>query len=282
METLLEEAAQLNTLGLQEVMLISQDTTDYGHDLGMKDGLAQLLEQIVMAAPDIPWIRLLYAYPGYVTSRMIDAMASLPQILPYLDMPLQYGHREVLKRMRRPANVEWVYDTVGKLREAMPEIAIRTTFIVGYPGETVEEFDGLVKFITDLQFDRVGAFKYSYEIGTPSASLPGQVPDEVKQERLDHLMEVQQDISHRRNQSFVGKTLPTLIEGYDQGLSVGRSYRDAPEIDGMVVVEGELPVGQIVPVKITGAMAYDLVGTVPTSDPQVITISNAMDLHAKS
>jgi ribosomal protein S12 methylthiotransferase len=213
---------------------------------------------------------------------MIDAMASLPQILPYLDMPLQYGHREVLKRMRRPANVEWVYDTVGKLREAMPEIAIRTTFIVGYPGETEEEFDGLVKFITDLQFDRVGAFKYSYEIGTPSASLPGQVPDEVKQERLDHLMEVQQDISHRRNQSFVGKTLPTLIEGYDQGLSVGRSYRDAPEIDGMVVVEGELPVGQIVPVKITGAMAYDLVGTVPTSDPQVITISNAMDLHAKS
>ena len=282
LETILEEATRLNDLGLQEIMLISQDTTDYGHDLGMKDGLAQLLEQMVVAAPAIPWIRLLYAYPGYVTSRMIDAMASLPQILPYLDMPLQHGHREVLKRMRRPANVEWVYDTVGKLREAMPDIAIRTTFIVGYPGETDEEFDTLVQFITDLQFDRVGAFTYSYEIGTPSAALPGQVPDEVKQARLDHLMEVQQDISHRRNQSFVGKTLPTLIEGTDQGLSVGRSYRDAPEIDGMVVVEGELPIGQIVPVKITGAMAYDLVGTVPTSAPQVITISDAADLRAKS
>jgi ribosomal protein S12 methylthiotransferase len=270
METILKEAARLNNLGVREIILIAQDTTDYGHDLGMKDGLSVLLENLLPVTPDVSWIRVMYAYPGYVTRRLIDVMASHDRILPYLDIPLQHGHRDVLKRMRRPANVEWVYETIGALRDAMPGIAIRTTFIVGYPGETDEEFASLIQFVKDLRFDRVGAFTYSFEIGTPSADLPGQVPDEVKEARREELMQAQQPISHQRNQSFVGKTLPVLIEGHGDGLTVGRSYRDAPEIDGMVVIEGKLPIGEIIPARITGAMAYDLIGTVDAGSPTVI------------
>ncbi len=264
LEAIVSEAEHLNRLGVKEIILISQDTTDYGHDIGLKDGLAVLLEHILAVTPDVPWMRIMYAYPGYVTPRLIETMATHERILPYLDMPLQHGHREVLKRMRRPARIEWVYETVEKLRAAMPDIALRTTFIVGYPGETEEEFEALVRFVKDLRFDRAGAFTYSYERGTPSADLPGQVPEAVKEARLARLMEVQQAISHQHNQSLVGRTLPVLVEGYGDGLSVGRSYRDAPEIDGMVIVEGQLPVGEIVPVRITGAMAYDLIGTVDT------------------
>jgi ribosomal protein S12 methylthiotransferase len=270
LDAILGEAARLNDMGVKEIILISQDTTDYGHDIGMKEGLSRLLTKLPEAAPDIPWFRVMYAYPGYVTDRMIEVMAGNSRILPYLDMPLQHGHPETLKRMRRPANIQWVYDTVGKLRQAMPDIAVRTTFIVGYPGETDEEFEGLLQFVRDMHFDRVGAFTYSYEIGTPSALLPGQVPDDVKEARKNALMETQQAISHQRNQSFVGKTLPVLVEGYGDGLTVGRSYRDAPEIDGLVIVEGSLPMGEIVPVRITGAMNYDLVGTVDPAGAQVI------------
>jgi len=271
LDAILAEAARLNDDGVKEIVLISQDTTDYGHDIGMKEGLAKLLVKIQEAAPDVPWFRIMYAYPGYVTPRLMEVMAESKRILPYLDMPLQHGHPETLKRMRRPANVEWVYETVGRLRQSMPDIAIRTTFIVGYPGETDEEFETLLQFVRDMRFDRVGAFTYSYEIGTPSALLPGQVPDEVKQARKDALMETQQSISHQRNQSLVGKTLPVLVEGYGDGLTVGRSYRDAPEIDGLVIVEGQLPLGEIVPVRITGAMNYDLVGVVDAAPAQIIS-----------
>jgi ribosomal protein S12 methylthiotransferase len=274
LDTILKEAARLNDVGVKEIILISQDTTDYGHDLGLKDGLAALLEKMLDAAPDVPWFRLMYAFPGYVTPHLMEVMAGNERILPYLDMPVQHGHPETLKRMRRPANIEWVYDTVGKLREAMPDIAIRTTFIVGYPGETDQEFEALLGFVRDLRFDRVGAFTYSYEIGTPSALLPGQVPDEVKAARKDTLMQTQQSISHQRNQSFVGKTLPVLVEGYGDGLSMGRSYRDAPEIDGLVIAEGKLPVGEIVPVRITGAMNYDLLGAVDTGGPQIVSLES--------
>jgi len=262
LEALVSEAARLEAMGVRELVLISQDSTDYGHDLGLKDGLAALLDALVEAAPGIDWLRIMYAYPGYVTPRLVETMARHEQILPYLDIPLQHGHRDTLLRMRRPANVEWVYQTLGQLREAMPDIAIRTTFIVGYPGETDEEFEALLDFVRDLRFDRVGTFTYSYEVGTPSAELPRQVPDAVKEERRARLMELQQGISLERNQAFVGRTLPVLVEGCDEGLSVGRSYRDAPEIDGLVIVEGDLPVGEIVPVRITGAMTYDLTGTV--------------------
>lgn len=260
MAAIVNEAVQLESAGIRELIIISQDSTDYGHDLGLKNGLAKLLDKVVQAAPGIDWIRIMYAYPGYVTDELIETMARHPQVLPYLDIPLQHGHRETLKRMRRPANIEWVYGTVEKLRQAMPDIAIRTTFIVGYPGETDEEFAALQQFARDLRFDRVGTFTYSYEASTPSATVSWQVPDEVKAQRLDALMALQQQISLERNQAQVGRTLPVLVEGYGDGISVGRSYRDAPEIDGLVFVPGELPLGEIVPVRIDGAMTYDLTG----------------------
>jgi ribosomal protein S12 methylthiotransferase len=264
-EAILAEARQLQELGVRELILIAQDTTDYGHDLGMKDGLAQLLEKITRAAPQVDWIRILYAYPGYVTDRLIEVMAAHSQIVPYLDMPLQHAHPDTLRRMRRPANVEWVHRTLEKMRAALPVLALRTTFIVGYPGETEAEFQALIDFIQKIRFDRVGAFQFSFEPGTTSESLGDPVPAEVKQARWERLMELQQGISLEKNQAFIGKTLPVLVEGQGDGLSLGRSYRDAPEIDGMVVIEGEVPAGEMVPVRITGAMAYDLSGTVETN-----------------
>ena len=281
MDSILQEAVQLQAMGVKEIILIAQDTSDYGSDVGMKEGMAQLLDGIVEAAPDIPWIRVMYAYPGYVTPRLIETMARHPQILHYLDIPLQHGHRDTLLRMKRPAKIEWVYDTLANMRRAMPDLAVRTTFIVGYPGETDEEFDGLLKFVRDLEFDRVGAFKYSYEIGTPSALLPFQVEDDVKEARYNALMELQQNISLKKNQAMIGKRIEVLVEGHGEGededgestgdaLSLGRSYRDAPEIDGYVIVEGELPVGEIVPVRVTGATTYDLIATVDTGAPIVI------------
>lgn len=259
-QAIIAEAVALQAAGVQELILIAQDSTDYGHDLGLKNGTSQLLRQIAEAAPDIPWIRLMYAYPGYVTDELIETMATLPQMVHYLDIPLQHGHRETLKRMRRPANIEWVYKTVEKLRTAMPDIAIRTTFIVGYPGETDEEFAGLKQFAQDLAFDRFGAFTYSYEASTPSGQLANQVPEPVKAARRDELMALQQPISLAKNQAMVGKVLPILIEGHGDGVSVGRSYRDAPEIDGLVIIPGELPLGELVPIRIDGAMTYDLTG----------------------
>jgi ribosomal protein S12 methylthiotransferase len=260
LEVILEEARFLQNTGLRELVLIAQDTTDYGHDLGMKEGLAQLLEKLVVAAPQINWIRILYAYPGYVTDRLIEVMATHPQILPYLDMPLQHAHPATLERMRRPANSEWVHRTLEKMRRAMPDLAVRTTFIVGYPGETETEFQMLLDFIEEIRFDRIGAFQFSYEAGTPSEPLGDPVPAEVKQGRYERLMERQAAISLQKNQTFVGRTISALIEGQGDGLSIGRTYRDAPEIDGLVIVEGDLPVGEILPVKINGAMTYDLTG----------------------
>ena len=271
-EVILEEARSLQKTGLRELILIAQDTTDYGHDLGMKEGLAQLLEKLVVAVPHIDWIRILYAYPGYVTNRLIDVMAAHPQILPYLDMPLQHAHPATLERMRRPANLEWVHRTLDKMRRAMPDLAFRTTFIVGYPGETETEFQALLDFVEMIRFDRIGTFQFSFETGTPSEPLGDPVPAEVKQERYERLMERQAAISLQKNQAFVGRTLPALIEGQGDGLSVGRTYRDAPEIDGLVIIEGDLPVGEIQPVKITGAMTYDLTGVPDTS--QVIQTGN--------
>jgi len=187
-------------------------------------------------------------------------MAQHPQILPYLDIPLQHAHPATLKRMRRPANVDWVRQTIGRMRELMPLMAIRTTFIVGYPGETDEEFQTLLDFVTEMQFDRVGAFTYWPEAGTPAANLPDQIPDEVKNERHEWLMTLQQEISLSRNLEQVGRTLDVLFEGQGDGVSVGRSYRDAPEIDGLVMVEAEVEPNVMQPVHITGAMTYDLVG----------------------
>ena len=264
-EAILQEARSLQDMGVRELVLIAQDTTDYGHDLGIKDGLAHLLEKLAAAAPEIDWMRIMYAYPGYVTDRLIEVMATHRQIVPYLDMPLQHAHPATLRRMRRPANIEWVHTTLKKMRQALPELALRSTFITGYPGESEEEFQALMDFIEEIRFDRVGAFQFSFEPGTTSEPLGDPVPAEVKQERYERLMERQQSISLERNQALVGKTLDVLIEGSQDGLSLGRSYRDAPEIDGMVIVESELPVGTMAQVRITGAMVYDLTGVVDNS-----------------
>jgi ribosomal protein S12 methylthiotransferase len=262
LSVIVDEVHQLSNMGIHEINLIAQDTTDYGYDLGMKDGLASLLEQLTITVPEIDWIRIMYAYPGYVTDRLIEAMASNPQILHYLDMPLQHAHPDTLRRMKRPANLDWVYRTLEKMRAAMPDLTLRTTFIVGYPGETEAEFKTLLDFVKEIQFDRVGTFLFSFEPGTPSEPLGDPVPLEVKEERYDRLMALQQDISLERNQSFMGKTLEVLFEGHGDGLSMGRSYRDAPEIDGLVIVEDNAPLGELLPVRITGAMAYDLSGVI--------------------
>jgi ribosomal protein S12 methylthiotransferase len=261
---IVDEVRQLNDMGMHEVNLIAQDTTDYGYDLGMKDGLAKLLVEITTAVPDLDWIRIMYAYPGYVTDRLIEVMATHPQIVHYMDIPLQHAHPDTLRRMKRPANMDWVYSTLEKMRLSMPDLALRTTFIVGYPGETEEEFQTLLDFVKEIRFDRVGTFQFSFEPGTDSEPLGDPVPAEVKEERYDRLMALQQDISLEVNQSFVGKTLEVLFEGQGDGLSMGRSYRDAPEIDGLVIVEGDAPVGELVPVRITGAMTYDLSGVIFT------------------
>jgi len=261
-QTILAEARRLRDEGVRELILIAQDTTDYGHDLGMKDGLAILLEQLTDAVPDMDWIRIMYAYPGYVTDRLIDVMSTRKQVLPYLDMPLQHAHPKTLYRMKRPSNIDWVHRTLGKMRASIANLAIRTTFIVGYPGETEEEFLALLDFVKEIRFDRVGTFQFSFEPGTTSEPLGDPIPTDVKQERYERLMELQQSISLQINQSHVGKTLDVLVEGYDRGngISIGRSYRDAPEIDGLILVESKAKIGEIVPVKITGAMAYDLTG----------------------
>jgi len=261
-ERILDEAHRLHELGVRELVLIAQDTTDYGHDLGMKEGLASLLERMTTLVPEMDWLRIMYAFPGYVTDRLIDVMAAHPQILPYLDLPLQHACPETLTRMRRPSNVDWVYATIAKMRRALPKLAIRTTFIVGYPGETETEFQTLLDFIQELRFDHVGAFPFSFEAGTTSETLGDPVPAEVKEERYQRLMELQQTISLQINQSYVGQRLDVLVEGRDKGLSIGRSYRDAPEIDGLVFAEGKAEIGSIVPVKISGALAYDLTGVV--------------------
>lgn len=257
---IVDEARRLRDAGVRELILIAQDTTDYGHDLGMKEGLAILLEELTTKVPDMDWLRVMYAYPGYVTDRLIDVMASSRQVLPYLDMPLQHAHPKTLYRMRRPSNIDWVHRTLSKMRSKISNLAIRTTFIVGYPGETDEEYQALVDFVKEIRFDRVGTFQFSFEPGTTSEPLGDPVPAEVKQARFEQLMELQQGISMQVNQSYVGKTLDVLVEGRDKGISIGRSYRDAPEIDGLVFIEGEVKIGEIVPVRISGAMAYDLTG----------------------
>ncbi len=258
---LVAEAKELADLGAKEIVLVAQDTTDYGRDLGLEEGLARLIEAIVTEVPEIPWLRIMYAYPGRVTPRLIETMAKHPQVCHYLDIPLQHGHPDVLRRMRRPDRVDKVLETIERLRSAMPDIALRSTFIVGFPGETEEEFLALLDFVQAIEFDWVGAFTFSPEPGTPAAEMPDQVPEEVKEERYSRLMSLQQRISKKRSRSQIGRVLDALIESSDGRRSVGRSYRDAPEIDGTVTVPGGFPAGEMIEVRITGASAYDLIGS---------------------
>lgn len=269
LEAIVDEANALVAAGARELVLVAQDSTDYGRDWGEPNSLPRLLSAICnRTSDDLRWVRLMYAYPGHVSDELVEVMASQPKIVPYLDMPLQHGDPRTLRRMRRPSRIEMVYDHMQKLRAAMPDIALRTTFIVGYPGETEEEFQGLLDFVKAIEFDKVGAFTFSPEPGTPSAEQPDQVADEVKQDRYGRLMEVQQPISLRKNQAQVGRLLEILVEGEGEiegngdPLLLGRSYRDAPEIDGLVLVPGVsgAPIGSMMEVHINGAMEYDLVG----------------------
>jgi ribosomal protein S12 methylthiotransferase len=267
-DAIVTEVRQLVVGGAQEIILIAQDTTDYGRDLGLTDGLSGLIEAILEAAPDLPWLRVMYAYPGRVSRRLIEVMASQPRVCRYLDIPLQHGHPAVLRRMRRPSNVDKLREAFGQMRAAMPDIALRSTFIVGFPGETEEEFAGLLAFVEAIQFDKVGVFTFSPEPGTPAFDLPDQVAEQVKSERYERLMTAQQRISLARNRAQVGRTLDVLVEGNGEltgrkgPVSIARSYRDAPEVDGLVVIPGTLPTGKMARVRITGAMEYDLMGEV--------------------
>lgn len=270
------EVRDLAEQGVQEAIFIAQDSTYFGIDLKIRDGLAQLLEAVAAEAPAMRWVRLMYAYPTQITPRLIETMAHLPQVCRYLDMPLQHGHPETLRRMRRPHDMARVRRLIADLRAAMPDIALRSTFIVGFPGETDAEFQALLDFLTEIQFDHVGMFMYSPEEGTPGATLPDQVPDRVKQRRYKQAMSLQQRIAAAKNASWVGRTLDVLIEGtgtVEDGrgrkspLLAGRYYRQAPEVDGMVFVKGHpgVEVGHVVPVRIQQATEYDLWGKVAGS-----------------
>jgi len=259
-EAIVGEARELVAQGVKEIVLIAQDTTAYGRDRGQRDALPGLIEAILKAAPELTWLRLMYSYPQHITPRLIQTMAQHPQVCHYLDIPLQHGHPETLRRMNRPHDADRVRRLIADLRQAMPGIALRTSFIVGYPGETEEEFEALLDCVEEMAFDRVGAFTYSREEGTDAAQLPHHIAQDVKEERYRRLMELQQGISLAKNRQMIGRSLDVLVEGSGDGLSTGRSYRDAPEIDGLVLVKEELPTGEMIPVLITGAMEYDLIG----------------------
>ena len=263
-DTLVARARELSREGVRELVLVAQDSTDYGRDLGVRDGLADLLLRLAEEAPDLAWIRLMYAYPGAVTPRLARVMASLPQVCNYIDVPLQHGSRAMLRRMKRPSNPDTVRRMIELLRSEMPDIAIRTTFIVGSPGETEAEFQELLQFVQAIEFDHVGVFTYSPQSGTPMAAMEGQLPETIKRRRYRELMELQQGISYRRNQALVGRDIDVLVESQDEQSDedgpffVGRTYRDAPEVDGFALCRGRALAGEIVSVRVTGAGPYDL------------------------
>lgn len=253
------EVADLVARGYKEIILVAQDTTAYGRDRGERDGLPKLIEAITDAAPGLPWLRIMYTYPPHISERLIEVIAATPQVCHYLDLPLQHAHPAVLRRMRRPTNVEAVKELVERLRAVIPDVVLRTTFIVGYPGETEEEFLALMDFVAAVRFDHVGVFPYSRELRTPAYDMESQVSEGVKEERRGALLELQQGISLEINQSLVGRELDVLIEGAGDGISVGRTYRDAPEVDGLSILTRELAPGTMLRARVIQAMEYDLV-----------------------
>lgn len=276
-EDIVADACRLAAQGARELVFVAQESTAYGSDRGERNGLAALLPRLAAAVPQVPWLRLMYAYPTTLTPELIASWAGLPQWLRYIDMPLQHAHPDVLRRMRRPHDVERTRRLLADLRAGLPGVALRTTFIVGYPGETESEFQTLLDFMGEARFDNVGVFTYSREEGTLAAEMPGKVNKRVQRSRYDRAMLHQQQISVAINQTIVGKTLAVLIEGRadepanrrrkqtpGDPLFVGRSYRSAPEIDGLVFARGQASIGDITPVRITHATEYDLWGTVET------------------
>jgi len=264
-ESIVAEAKQLAAEGVQELVLISQITTNYGVDLYGKPKLAELLR--ALGEVEVPWIRMHYAYPTGLTAEVIQAIRETPNVLPYLDLPLQHSHPEILRAMNRPWQGRVNDDVIYRIKEALPEAVMRTTFIVGFPGETEAHFEHLLNFTERHQFDHVGVFSFSPEEGTPAYSLDAQVPLEIREQRREQLMLAQQPLSWRLNQAEIGKVVDVLVEQEHPGGNrcIGRSARFAPEVDGLVYIEGHAPLNQIVSVAITAADTYDLFGQVATA-----------------
>ncbi len=265
MENLLSSAEKLAADGIKELVLVAQETTLYGVDLYGEKKLPELLTKL-SETEGIEWIRLLYCYPEEITDELISVMAENPKICHYIDIPIQHSENEILRRMGRKTSREDIVSLVSRLRTAMPDIAIRTTLISGFPGETQKLHDGLVDFVDECEFDRLGVFTYSPEEGTPAAGYEDQVDGELAAKWRDEIMELQQEISYEKNQELIGSVQRVLIEGYlvDDDVYVGRTYRDAPGVDGIVFVSApyELISGSFVDVKITEANEYDLTGVI--------------------
>ncbi|MCS6852401.1 MAG: 30S ribosomal protein S12 methylthiotransferase RimO [Gemmataceae bacterium] len=262
-EDVLREARELAADGVRELILVAQDLTYYGLDLYGQTRLAELLRRLD-EVEGLAWIRLLYAYPAHFTDELIDTLATARKIIPYLDLPLQHINDRILKRMQRRVNRAETERLLDRLRRAIPNLTLRTTFIVGFPGESEAEFAELLEFVRQRQFERVGVFPYSLEPGTPAARLDGHLPEEVKQERRDRLMRAQQEVAFAWSQRQVGREVEAIVDGPDPEFAhhvLARGHADAPEIDGVIRVKGRhLRAGDLVRVKVTAADGYDLVG----------------------
>lgn len=265
MEDLLQEARGLAAQGVKELILVAQETTLYGVDLYGEKSLPRLLRELAKI-PGIQWIRIQYCYPEEITDELIQVIREEEKVCHYLDIPIQHASDPVLKRMGRRTNQEELRRIIGKLRKEIPDIAIRTTLISGFPGETEEDHEELMAFVDEMEFERLGVFAYSLEEDTPAAQMPDQVPQELKEERRDEIMELQQEIAFEKAESLVGRVLDVMIEGKvaDEPAYVGRTYMDSPNVDGLIFVNADLQLmsGDFVRVKVTGAAEYDLIGEV--------------------
>ena len=265
METLLAEARELAEQGVKELILVAQETTLYGVDRSGKKELPKLLEELAKI-PGIFWIRILYCYPEEITEELIEVIAKEPKVCHYLDIPIQHASDNVLRRMGRKTNQATLRDMIGRLRERIPDIALRTTLISGFPGETQEDFEELYNFVDEMEFDRLGVFPYSQEEDTVAAAMEDQIPEEVKNARRDELMELQQEIAFEKAEEMIGRELVVMIEGKvaDEDTYVSRTYRDAPNVDGYLFVNttANLMTGDLVRVRVTDANEYDLIGEI--------------------
>ena len=263
MEELIREAEELAEQGVKELILVAQETTLYGKDLYGEKSLPVLLRKLCKIS-GLRWIRVLYCYPEEITDELIRVMKEEPKICHYLDLPIQHANDEILKRMGRKTSKQELIDIVGKLRKEIPDICLRTTLITGFPGETQEQYEELYRFVSEMEFDRLGVFTYSPEEDTPAALMPDQIEESVKEERQAELMELQQEIAFEAAENMVGKEVLVMIEGKvaDENVYVGRTYKDAPNIDGLIFVETgvELVSGDFAKVRVTGALEYDLIG----------------------
>ncbi len=259
--SIMEEAERLAANGTRELLVIAQDTTSYGWDLEKRVYLSDLIREL-NTIKDMDWIRIHYAHPAHLSQRIIDAMAECDRVCNYLDMPIQHAADKLLNSMRRGLGQDGIRDRISRLREAIPEIALRTTLIVGYPGETEEHFNTLRDFVEEIRFDRLGIFTYSEEDGTLAADLDDTVPRQVKDDRKNQLLEIQHGISLDKNESFIGKTLKVLVDESGEDVSVGRTEFDSPEIDNIVHIKGKAVKGTFIDVIIESANEYELVGKI--------------------